>query len=140
MVRRGKGAVEGCAGLFDVILTGSYGGLQSASTTHNFELEVVKDNAGQDGAWRSRNEMVELEADFKMLGTTAALAKASAALLAPLAVVTISACDITEWNTTYCVIPGASQKLKNDAIGDLSVKLRRYVDATQNTLFAATPS
>lgn len=140
IVRRGKAAVEGVTGLFDVILYGSYGATQTADAAHNFDLEVVKDNQGQDAAWRSRNEMVELDVTFKMLADTSAHAKASAAFLAPLAVVTVSTCDIAEWNTTYCVIPGSSQKLKNDQVGDLSVKIRRYVDSTQNTLFAATPT
>jgi hypothetical protein len=30
--------------------------------------------------------------------------------------------------------------LKNDDVGDIAFKVRRYVDATQNTAFSTTPS
>ncbi len=135
--RRGKAQVSGVAGTFDVIL---YPVQQSMKATHNFELEVAKDAQGDDTAWKANNENIDGDIGMKILGDTIAHAKTGGAFFAPLAVVTISACDLAIWNTTWVVQPGSDIDLGNTKIGDISFKLKRYVDATQNTLSATTPS
>lgn len=137
LIKRGKASVTGCPFTFDVVL---YPVPQSAKVTHNFELEKVKDVQGQDVAWISRNELLDADIMLKLLGDTAAHAAAGAAFLAPMAVITISGADATLWNTTWILSPGSSLDLKNDSVGELGLKLYKYVDSTQNTLAATTPS
>ena len=137
LVSRGKATVNGVAATFDVIL---YPIQQSMKATHQFSQEEAKDALGQDTAWIARNEMIEGDVAMKLLGDTVAHATAGAAFLAPLAVVTISGCTVAAWNTTWIVQPGSDIDTGNTKIGDIAFKLRRYVDGTQNTLYATTPS
>lgn len=134
---RGKATVSGNTAAFDVIL---YPVQQSMKATQQFDEEIVKDAVGQDSAWLARNEKYEGDVMMKLLGDTAAHAQAGAAFLGPLAVVTISTCLVTLWNTTWQVVPGSDVSLQNDRVGDISFKLRRYADSTQNTLAGTTPS
>ena len=137
LTKRGLASVTGVTGTFDVIL---YPVQQTIKANHNFDEEIIKDVQGQDNAWIARNEHIMGDIAMKLLGDTAAHAKAGGAFLAPLAVVTISACDLTVLNTTWEVVSGSDIDLANTKVGDITFKLRRYVDATQNTLAAATPS
>ncbi len=134
---RGKAQVAGCPAAFDVIL---YPVQQSMKLTHEFNEEILQDADGQDASWRAQNEKLMGDLEMKLMGDIAAHAATGAAFLAPLAVVTISTAIVTAWNTTWEVVPNGSIATKNDAAGDISFRLRRYVDATQNTLAAATPS
>jgi hypothetical protein len=96
---------------------------------------------GQDCSKRAFNEHVIQAWKFKLLGDTFADAAAGAALLASLAIVNISDCDIADWNGTYCTEPGEKNALKNDMSGaDYDVSFIRYVDPTQNALMTSTPA
>lgn len=136
-VLRGKAQVHGVTAAFDVIL---YPIQQSIKATQNFDLDIAKDQNGDDAAWRTSNEMIDVDVGMKLLGDTIAHAEAGAAFLAPLAVVTISTAKMAALNTTFCVMNGNEIDLGNTKIGDITFKLRRYVNSTQNTLFATTPS
>lgn len=136
-VVRGKASVHGVAGSFDVIL---YPVAQSMRFSQNFELDIAKDNQGDDAAWRTSNETYDLDMGMKLLGDTIAHAKAGAAMLAPLAAVAVSSGDAAIANGTYQVMNGAEIDLGNTKIGDITFKLRRYANSTQNTLFTTTPS
>lgn len=133
----GKAQVTGCAATFDVVL---YPIQQTMKANHAFELDTTNDSDGQDCAWRTYNEKVDGDVAFKLLGDTLAHAEAGAAFLAPLAVITISACKVALFNTTYCLMSGSDIDLANTKVGDMTFKLRRYVDPTQNILFATVPS
>jgi hypothetical protein len=134
---RGKASMSGNTATFDVIL---YPVQQSMKVSQQWEEEIVKDAVGQDAAWLARNEKYDGDLMMKLIGDTAAHAQAGAAFLGPLAIVTITACLVTLWNSTWQVVPGSDIALSNDKVGDISFKLRRYTDSTQNTLAAATPS
>ena len=140
-VFRGKAQVSGLAMSIDVIL---YPSPHDASMDHQFGLDAVQDQNGDDCAWRTRNEMIDGDITCHLIDRTGsptiAHAKAGAAFLAPLAVVTISSSDVTAWNTTWTVVPGSKIDLKNEGTGSIAFKLRRYVDSTQNALLATTPS
>lgn len=134
---RGKAQVAGAVATIDVLL---YPVQQSMKLTHQFEMEKIKDADGQYASARSQNEMVDFDLEMKLLGDTLAHAKAGAAFLAPMATVTLSACDVAQYNGAWIYMPNASITAKNDATGDMSWRLERYVDATQNTLMTTTPS
>ena len=137
LTKRGKAQVFGIPGDFDVIL---YPVQQSAKLNHNFKEEIVADPLNQDCAWNATNEHIMGDVMMKLLGDTQAHAVAGGAFLAPLAVVTLSGFDLAVYNTTWEIVPGSDIDQKNTSVGDITFKLRRYVDATQNTLAAATPS
>lgn len=134
---RGKASMSGNTATFDVIL---YPVQQSMKASQEWEEEIVKDAVGQDAAWLARNEKYMGDLSMKLIGDTAAHAQAGGAFLGPLAIVTITSCLVTLWNSTWQVVPGGDVGLQNDKVGDITFKLRRYSDSTQNTLAAATPS
>jgi hypothetical protein len=134
---KGKASLSGNTASFDVIL---YPVQQSMRMSQHFDEEIVKDALGNDAAWIARNEKWEGDIAMKLLGDTNAHAQAGAAFLAPLAVVTITNCLCTAWNSTWQIQPGADIALSNEKVGDISFKLRRYADSTQNTLAQTTPS
>lgn len=137
LTKRGKAAIEGIVGTFTAII---YPIVQSGKLTSNWDEEVVKDNLGFDVAWRARNLHYLSDFGFKLLADTAANAATGSVLLAPYATVTLSSFDATSFNGTYQNISGGEIDLGNTKVGDLSVKLRRYDDATQAALSVATPT
>lgn len=137
LTSRGKAAVSGLAVVFDVIV---YPEPQSGDAALNYDSEIVKDRYGQDCAERARNAHIVSTFKFKLLGDTAANAKVGAAFLAPLAIVTLSGCDITEWNGTYIAQSGEKNSLTNAAIGDKDITMKRYSDPTQQALMASIPA
>ena len=134
---RGQAQLAGIPGTFDVIL---YKVQQRGNLTHNFELKTAQDEYGQDAAWRATNEYVDGDWEMKLIGDTKAHVKTGAAFLAPLAVITLSGFDLTWLNTTFCHMSGSGINLMNDDIATNGIKMRRYVNSTQNTAFATTPS
>lgn len=129
--------MAGCPASFDVIL---YPVQQSMQMSHKFDHEKIKDADGNDSSQRAQNEMLDGSLEMKLLGDTLAHAQSGAAFFAPLASVTISACPVSIWNGVWFIAPDSNLSLKNDAVGDVSYKLQRYVDATQNTLMTSTPT
>lgn len=134
---RGKASVEGVAATFDVIL---YPEQQSAKMTRNAEEEIIKDRHGFDTAWLFRNEHYTGDWSMKILGDTVAHAKTGAAFLALGSKVTISAADVPALNGDWQVMPGDDIDLGNTKVGDITFKLRKYADATQNALALTTPA
>ena len=140
IVQRGKAAVTGIAGTFDVI---AYPVAQSGTFTQNFEEEIVKDVQGFDAAWLARNLHYLADFKFKVLGDTAAnaaISGATATILQPYAVVTLTAFTLTAINGAYQNVSGLAFDLNNASVADFAVKLRKYSDATQNNAAIATPS
>ena len=143
---RGKAQVSGLLSsdgtniVFDVIL---YPMPQSMKIGQEFDEDITQNEIGDDCAWRARNEKYMGDIGMKLMDKTAgnliANAKTGAAFLAPYAIVTITKSAITAWNTTWQNISGSSIDQDNVKIGEISFKLRRYADSTQNTLAATTP-
>ena len=137
VTQRGKAAVEGIAGAIDLVI---YPVAQSATVTHEWEEEIVKDVHGFDAAWLARNHHKLANFKFKALGDTAAHAKTGLAFIAPFATVTLTGFDTTELNTTWQNTSGAAIDLNNTSVADFQTKFRCYTDGTQNTLSQTTPS
>ena len=140
----GKAQVAGTSGTLTVATVALNPLKEGMDFTHHFEEDIIKDEQGNDASWRGFNEKYEGDVKMRLVDmstpSTKANAKALAAALVPYAVVTITGCDIAAWNTSYQVIPGSSVGLKNTTAGDMSWKMRRYVDADQNTLATTTPT
>lgn len=134
---RGKAQVAGCPGTFDVIL---YPVQQNMTLTQEFDEEIIKDADGQDASWRAQNEKYMGDYDMKLIADTVAHAAAGAAFLGPLAIITATFTTPAVWNSAFQCISGGKIATKNDAVGDISFRVRKYADATQNTLAGTTPS
>lgn len=140
-VYAGRAQLAGIPGSFDVVL---YKIQQRGNFTQNFDLKMAGDQWGQDAAWRATNESIEGDWEMKLIGTADATTKANvisgAAFLAPLALVTCSGFDLSWINTTWRHMSGSGITLNADDIGSNTIRVKRYVNATQNTTFAQTPS
>ncbi len=131
VTKRGKASVEGIPGSIDVVV---YPLAQTAKLAQNFTEEIIFDIHGFAAAWLARDTHYLADFGFKLLGDTQLHAVAGGAFLAPFATVTLSGFDLGAFNGTYQNISGAEIDLGNTKVGDLALKLRRYDDATQNTL------
>lgn len=137
VVVKGKAVLEGIAMTFDVIL---YPLPQTAKMTQNWDEELIKDQHGYTNVWLARDEHHLLDLGMKIIGDTHAHALSGAAFLSPLSTVTISGADPASWNTTYQLVNGGDIDLANTKVGDITFKLRKYADATQNGLAVTTPT
>lgn len=135
-VKRGLASVTGIVGSIDLVV---YPVAQSATSTQNWDEEVIKDATGFDAAWIARNLHYLADFKFKMLGDTAAHAK-GVTFLAAFATVTLSGFDLSDINGTYQNISGAQIDLNNTSVADFATKFRKYGDSTQNTSSQTTPS
>jgi hypothetical protein len=141
---RGKAQVAGITGTLTIAAAVLYALKENMRMSHNFEEDIIKDEQGNDAAWRAFNEKFEGDIGMRLVHTgtpsSFANAKALAAAATPYAIITITDCDIAAWNTTWQVISGSDIGLTNTTAGSMSFKLRRYVDATQNALAATIPA
>ena len=141
---RGKAQVAGVSGTLTIAAAVLYALKESMKMTHDFEEDIIKDEEGNDTAWRAFNEKFMGDIGMRLVHTgtpsTFALANALAAALTPYAIVTIADCDIAAWNTTWQVISGGDTGLTNTTAGSMTFKLRRYADTTQNALAATEPA
>lgn len=140
----GKAQVNsGFAGItFDVI---TYAEPQTLKVSQDFESQIIKDRTGQDCSERAQNEKYNLDVSFKLLGDTKANAKLintvnNGGFLNKLSLVVIAGADEAVCNGTWTVQGGSDLSFKNDDVADFSLKLRKYADATQNTLMTSTPA
>lgn len=145
---RGKAQIAGLLSLngttpmlFDVIL---YPMPQSMKLSQEFDEDIVQDELGDDCAWRARNEKYMGDVSMKLMDksvtSTLANAKTGAAFFSPYQIVTISNVAVAAWNTTWQIISGGGIDQDNTKVGDITFRLRRYANATQNTLAATIPT
>lgn len=139
---RGRAQVEGVAGVtFNVILKKT---VRSMGLTQSFDEQIVPDENGNDIAWKAYNEKLEGDLDMYLVGDTISVTRggvaANAYFLSPYAVITVSGCEVTVWNSGWQNISGGSLNLENVAQGKQAFKVRRYSDSTQNTAATTTPT
>lgn len=137
IVHKGKAVLEGVEATFDVIL---YPEAQSAKITRNADEEVLKDRHGASFSWLWRDEHYTGDLNMKIVGDTAAHAKAGSAFLDLGSKVTISAADDSNLNGDWQVLPGDDNDLGNTKVADKTFKLRRYKDAAQQAAATTTPA
>lgn len=112
--------------------------LDSAKATHKFDMEAGKDELGFDANLTAVNPHVEFDIAFRPAGADRDAAEAVAAFLEPLATVTLANFALDEFNGD-CIYVGDGQiDLSSGKAATQSLKLRKYKDATQNTLLTTT--
>lgn len=136
VTKRGEAQIQGIPGTIDLVV---YPLKQSAKMTANFDEESVRDEHGFEQAWNAKNLHYLNDFAFKLVGPTQAQAIAGGVFLAPLAVVTLSGFDLAAFNGAYQNMSGQEIDLGNTKVGDMSLKLRKYDDATQNSAANTTP-
>ena len=143
IVFKGKAVFEGTHGTFDVIV---YPVAQSQKLTQNWEQEDGKNAHGDDMYAVARNEHYLYDMGMKIVGDTKAHAAGAVAFLSPLSSVVVtdpgpeSPAIPPIMLGTFQIVNGSEIDLGNTKVGDITFKLRKYADSTQNTLMNTTPS
>ena len=134
--------------VFDVILYAT-AAIQDATLTQEYESEKIKDSLGGICSERSINEMANMETNMKLVGDTAANARALNTISVGGFLPMQQSVTITQPGSgpqmpaafigTFKVKSGTKVSAKNAACGDLALPLERYADPTQNILMTTTP-
>jgi hypothetical protein len=142
----GKAQVAGTSGTLTINAVALSPLKEGMDLNHEFEEDIIKDEQGNDAAWRAFNEKYMGDIKMRIVHTatdgtsTKANAKLLAAALVPYAIVRLTGCDIATWNNVnFQVISGGSIGLVNTSAGSMTYKLRRYTDPAQDTLAGHTP-
>src|SRR5213596_3424754 len=105
--------------------------LETAKASHKFELDTVKDEANFDASLIASNGHRELDITWTPSGVNKQAAADTAVFLDPLAKVTLAHFKVDFINGDYIYVGDAMIEL-NHKQGKMSMKLRKYDDATQN--------
>jgi hypothetical protein len=106
--------------------------LEAVKAGHKFELDEIKDAGKNDVSLIAANPRLEIEITWKPSGATRAAATATAVILAPLTKVTLAHFKVGAFNGDWVYIGDESLELPQGQ-ASMSIKLRKYDDATQNT-------
>ena len=140
-VQNGTGIVHGIRNDGSAITMTGYATfiLETAKGQHKFKLDNVEDELGFDAALIATNGHVETDITWTPSGATRAAAEATAVFLTPLAKVTLDNFKITAFNGDWIYIGDQSIDLSHK-MGKITLKVRKYDDATQNTSLTTTVS
>lgn len=111
--------------------------MESGKAGHKFELDAIKDMNKADATLISTNGHVELDVSWVPSGATRAAAAATAVFLAPLTKVTLAHFKVGAFNGDWVYVGDESIDLSLGA-AKISLKLRKYDDAAQNTSLTTT--
>lgn len=111
--------------------------IESASLTHQFTLDELEDELGFHKSLIASNPHVKTELVFLPDGATRAAAEAIGVFVNPLAAVVITHCAVAALNGTWIYEGGARLELSHKQ-GKMTLPIRKYSDATQNTSLATT--
>jgi len=134
-VINGKGVVHGITNDGTAISMTGYATfiLESVKGSHKWQLDEVKDEIKFDASLIGTNPYVETTIAWKPSGATRAAAATTAVFLAPLAKVTLAHLKVGAFNGDWVYVGDESIDLSNAAVAGMSIKIRKYDDATQNT-------
>jgi hypothetical protein len=145
---RGKAQISGVSGTVTVAAAAWNLLKESAQISRNFEEDIIKDETAGDCAWRASNQKDEGTIGFRLVDTGTPTTQAnietfcSNLLDAPYATIVLSGFKPAAFNGSYQAVSGQDLNLSNTTAGSGSIKLRKYVDSTQQTLSTTvfTPS
>ncbi len=106
--------------------------LETGKGQHKFKMDSIEDELGFDASLIATNGHVELDLAWTPTGATRADAEASAVFLEPLAKVTISNVAVAFVNGDWVYVGDQSIDLSHKQ-GKMTLKVRKYDDADQNT-------
>lgn len=112
--------------------------------SRTFDEDIIKSEKSEDCAWRASNQKDEGDVGFRLVDTSTPTSEANieafclALLAAPYATISFTEFVPDTFNGNYQAISGQDMSLSNTTAGSGSMKLRKYVDATQQ-LLSVTP-
>jgi hypothetical protein len=113
--------------------------IDTAKLGHKFKIDEVEDELGAHASLIGTNPYKELDITFVPSGANRAAAEAVAATPTPLTSVTLDNFAVTAYNGDWLYVGDATIDLSH-GVGKMSLKLRKYDDATQNTSLTTTAS
>ena len=113
--------------------------LETAKANHKFDLDSVKDADNFDAALIACNGHIETDITWTPSGATKAAAAATVAFLEPLSKVTLANFLVDALNGDWIYVGDSSVDLSHKQ-GKMTLKVRKYDDATQNTSLTTTVS
>ena len=113
--------------------------IESAKIAQKSDITTLKDELGFDNAHIATNTHYELDIQFMPSGASKSAANAVATFIDPLTAVTLAHFENDTFNGLYTFMGDSSIDL-SEKQAKMSLKLRRYADATQNTALATTVS
>lgn len=145
---RGKAQISGVSGTVTVAAAAWNLLKESAQISRTFEEDIIKDEAAEDCAWRASNQKDEGTIGFRLVDTGTPTTQANIEtfctnlLSTPYATIVLSGFKPAAFNGSYQAVSGQDLSLANTTAGTGSIKLRKYVDSTQQTLSTTvfTPS
>lgn len=134
-LQTGKGILWGIGGADGVNPVGITGFasfiLDTGKAVHNWKLTAIEDENEFDATLVATNAHKELDLTWTAAGANRAAAQATAVFLDPLSKVTLSNFKVADYNGDWIYVGGQSIDLSHTA-GKISLKIRKYDDATQN--------
>ncbi len=135
---RGKAQISGVNGVVTVSAVAWELLKESAQISNEFDLEEIKNENGRDFAWKASNEKDNATIGFRLVDTGSASSEARIEnfcnALTPLVGITLSSFKPARFNGSYQLMSGGDYNLSNVQAGTGSLKMRKYVDADQQTL------
>lgn len=113
--------------------------MDTAKATHKFKITEGEDETGFDANLTATNPYVEADVDFKPSGADRDAAADVAVFLEPLQTVAMANFEVSEFNGNWIYMGDGSINLSHSH-ATMSLKLRKYKDATQNTSLNTTVS
>lgn len=114
--------------------------LESLKGAHKFNLDSVIDAQKFDAALIATNGRLEVTITWTPSGATRAAAAATIVTLSPLAKVTLAHFKVAAMNGDWVYTGDESIDLTNSGPAKMSIPIRKYDDATQNTSLTTTVS
>ena len=111
---------------------------KSKKINHKFDLNADKDGNNADNTLIATNAMLEGTLEFEPSGATRAAAAAVSVFLTPLATVTLANFQLAALNGNWIYVGNQSIDLADGSSAKISLPVRKYTDATQNTLLTTT--
>ncbi len=138
-VQNGRAVLHGIRNNGSAITMSGYATfiLDTTKGQHKFKLDAVEDELGFDAALVATNAHIEIDITWTPSGATRAAAQATAVFLTPLAKVTLSNYAIVAFNADWVYVGDQSIDL-SQKMGKMSLKIRKYDDAAQNSSLTTT--
>src|SRR5438132_7046056 len=111
--------------------------LDTAKASHKFKLDEIKDEIEFDRALVATNAHIETDITWTPSGATRAAAAATAVFLLPLSKVTLANFKAAAFNGDWVYVGDESIDLSH-GMAKMSLKIRKYDDADQNTSLTTT--
>ncbi len=135
---RGKAQIAGITGTIAIADVVVYPLRESVSLTHEFDEDIIKDEQGNDAAWRAFNERNSGRVGMRLVDVGSPTSKANiedfCAALTPYAKITFAGTEPSVFDGDYQLVSGSERSLTNTTAGTMTLTLRQYVDATQQLL------